>query len=71
MARLRSTTEALEASLRRLPDYSAVEPSPEPVPEAVPPVPSGALFTLEEEVPSAEWDEPPSEDSPPPDPTWP
>lgn len=80
MARLRSTTEALELSLRKLPDLSGSEPtasepsSSEPVatapePEAgPPPAPADALFTLEEEVPPVEWDDAPLEDPPLEDP---
>ena len=87
MARLRSTTEALELSLRKLPDPTgtasrapAVPPPPnaapgEPAPvstaDAVPETPTepqhaappDALFTLEEEVPPADWDEPPRDES--------
>ncbi len=79
MARLRATTEALELSLRKLPDpgpaepEEAPEPSPPPAPAVVaePTAETGdALFTLEEEVPPSDWDEPPPEDAAPPDPTW-
>jgi hypothetical protein len=103
MARLRATTEALELSLRKLPDLSGPEanaeessglegstsagaapdpvvppielprigPNEDPRPDAPPPGPAGALFTLEEEVPSDDWDELPPDDSPPAEPTWP
>ena len=78
MARLRSTTEALERSLRKLPDPDPAEPEEDesltPGPAVIaeePPTAGDALFTLDEEVPPSEWDEPPPEDAPPPDPTWP
>jgi len=84
MARLRATTEALELSLRKLPDPGPAVPDETPAKPAPPPsmtveeprsdpapvVAADALFTLEEEVPPSDWDEPP-EDAPPPDPTWP